>query len=159
MPEYELKPDDVAQIRRFTALFRDFFDQIRRWGEIINSLPAQMDLMASAIREASEDEADAIRDLKAQVKRLEELELLRQAGRDDSGKAKKLRVDIQNEHSLEHLQDMLITVTKNLQRAQLKKARAGSNVSYEVENDIEEFTAAKEEIERQLKELKALTTK
>lgn len=155
MPEsYELKPDDISQIRRLIALFRDFFDTITKWGEIIGSLPGQMELLSSAIRESSEDEAEAIRRLAEQVKRLEELWLLRQAGREDSRKTKTLLANIQDEHTAEHLREMLVTVTRNLQRAQLKKAQLGGRLDLELENKLDELLAAKEEIERQLKAIK-----
>lgn len=158
MPDsYDLKPDDVAQIKRLIAVFRDLLGQVTSWGEIIGSLPGQMALLASAVRESSEDEAEAIRELRTHIRRLEELELLRQAGREDSARAKGLRTNIQNEHSLEHLQEMLLTVTRNLQRVQLKKAKLGGNLDLELENKLDELVAAKEEIERQLKELGGTT--
>lgn len=150
----ELTPDDLTQIRRLVTFARDQQRRLAEWGEQIDTIITRLDLLEAAVRESSEDEANAIRELRAEVKRLEELELLRQAERGDSTRANKLRTDIKDEHNVEHLREMLITVTKNLQRAELRKARDGSEVSYKVLNDIEEYTAAKAEIEAQLEALK-----
>ena len=156
MPDaYRLTKDDVATIRNLIAVFRELV--IFRYadiGEIIASLPARLDLLEIAVRESSEDEANAVKELAARLKRLEELELLRQIGREGAAEAKKQRANIRAEHSIEHLQEMLITTTRNLQWAEMKKVRAGLNVSIETLNEIEEFTAAKGEIESQLTALK-----
>jgi len=151
---YELTPDDVVQIRRQNTLSRDQTRRLAEWGETIETIAAHLQLLEIAVRESSEDEADGIRALRAQVKRLEELELLRQSGREDSREARRLRTSIKDEHSIEHLQEMLITVTKSLQWAEMKRARAGMNASVETLHEIEEYTAARCEIEAQLDKLK-----
>lgn len=150
----ELTNDDLTQIRRQNTYFRDATRRLSEWGEVIEAIAARLELLEIAVRESSEDEANAIRDLRAQIKRLEELELLRQSGREDSREAKRLRGTIQDEHSIDHLQEMLLTVTRNLQRAQLKEARAAGNASLELLNQIDELTSARAEIEAQLASLK-----
>lgn len=154
--DYQLKPDDVDQIRRQNTLFRDALKRLSEWGEIVASLPARIGLLESAVRESSEDEANAIKELTGRVKRLEELELLRQVGAGQSPKANDLRGDIQDEHNIEHLQDMLVTTTRNLQRAELRKARLGGELDNKLENEIDGYKAAIEEIRIELNALRAL---
>jgi hypothetical protein len=153
----ELTPDDVTQVRRQNTYFRDLIRRITEWGEILASLPARLELLEIAVRESSEDEANAIKELRHQVKRLEELWLLRETGREDSPETERHKGNLQNEHSVEHLQDMLTTVMKNLQRAELREARAGGNASLELLNQIDELKAAKVRIEEQLAILKKQT--
>ena len=110
-----------------------------------------------AVRESSEDEANAIKLLTARIKRLEELELLKQVGQDQSLQAQRARDGIRGEHDLEHLQDMLIEITKRLQFAELKNARVGLSADYALIAEIDELKAARVEIETQINELRKQT--
>ena len=150
----ELTPDDITQIRRQNTYFRDLIRRVTEWGEILASIPARLELLEIAVRESSEDEANAVRELRQQVKRLEELWLLREMDREDSAEAKRHKGNIRDEHGVEHLQSMLVTVTTNLQRAELREARAGGNASLELLNQIDELRTAKAQIEQQLAELR-----
>jgi hypothetical protein len=154
VPTNELTSDDLTQIRRQNTYFRDATRRLTEWGEKIDTIIARLELLEAAVRESSEDEANAHRLVAEQVKRLGELWLLREAGLEDSKRARKLRSEIKDENSQEHLQKMLGTVVKNLQWAQMKQARAGLNASVETLHEIEEYTSAKAEIEAQLDELK-----
>lgn len=151
---YQLTPDDVTQIRRQNTFFRDIIKRVAEWGEVITGLPGRLELLELAVRESSEEEANAVKGLAGRIKRLEELELLRQTGQDDSPKALKLKADIQDEHSVEYLQELLVTVTKNLQILELRRARFGDAVHFSVINEIEEQQAARERIQLELDALK-----
>lgn len=155
----ELTPDDVTQVRRQNTFFRDLTRRITEWGEILASLPARLELLEIAVRESSEDEANAVKELRQQVKRLEELWLLRETGREDSAEAKRHKATIRDDHSVEDLEAMRATMAKSLHWAQMKKARAGLNVDLSALHEIEEFTAAIAEIDEQLDKLKNLKKK
>lgn len=151
MAEYQLTKDDIADLRKLLSLFREVvLKRYAETGEIVASLPGRLELLEIAVRESSEDEANAIKQLRQQVKRLEELWLLRETGREDSPEAEKHRGDIRNEHSVEHLQEMYTVVVRNLQRVRLKEAKTGGSASLELLNQIDELETAKTEIEEQL---------
>lgn len=149
-----LSPDDSAELRKLYAAFRSLLERYGNTGEAFETLIARQDLLEAAVRESSEDEANAIKELAARLRRLEELELLRQVGRDDSDRAEKLRNDLRDDHELEFLQEQLIIVTKDFHRAQYRKARLGGRLDLELEHTLEELEAAKERLGAEIEELK-----
>lgn len=154
-----LTPDELGLLRRYIATANAILERYAENAETIAGLPTRLMLLEMAVREGSTEEADAIKALGAKIKRLEELELLRQVGKDQSLEARRARGDIKDEHTLEHLQDMLIEITKRLQFTELKRARVGLNADYVLIAEIEELEAARLEIEAQINELRKQTGK
>lgn len=150
----QLSPDDAAELRKLYAAFRSLLERYGNTGEALENLSVRQELLEIAVRESSEDEANAINKLRAQVKRLEELELLRQMGADSSKKAQGHRSDIQDDHSIEHLQEMHTTISGNLRKAERRAARYGINVPTELENEIENYQTALLRLEKELDQLK-----
>lgn len=134
-------------------------DRLAQSEERAAGIPVRIDLLEMAVREGATESANAIKALAAHIKRLEELELLRQVGKDQSLEARRARGSITDEHNLEHLQDMLIEITNRLQFAELKKARVGLSADYTLIVEIDELQAAKAEIEMQINELRKQTRK
>lgn len=140
--------DLTFEVRKLLGVFRELV--LKRYadmGEIVASLPGRLELVEGASREGFEELSESIERLAGRVERLEQIALLEKT----SGDASRHKGEIRREHDTEHLKRLLAQTIKNLNRARERAARYGGDIPTALVNEIDEYEAAIERIEADLK--------